>query len=354
MVMVIRLTTFAWNVHDGMKDEKDVIPLLRSSVVKEFPSLLEFYGFCTFFVTFIAGPALDMNDYRSFIRRTGAFASIPSRTMPTLRVLGLGGFCCAMYVVLSDMFSYEYCTTTEFVEMYSFWQRFLYIQAAGFATRIKYYGVFKVSEAACNLVGIGYTGANVWDRAQGVKVIGVELAENFKQLFDSWNIKTALWLRNCVYVRMVKPGEKPGTVVTFATFMVSALWHGFHPGYYMTFALGGIFPVIGRAARQYWRPLFLEPSVLAPYKWVYDATGTLFVWMCLNGSVAPFIVWYFADGVAAWRAVGWYPLIFCVGGHLLLNVSGGGKWMRRHVGKMVGAAELPRRKSVVVEKEKES
>lgn len=46
-----------------------------------------------------------------------------------------------------------------------------------------------------------------------------------------------------VYERVPK---KHGTILTFA---LSALWHGFYPGYYLTFATGAIFVTAARKVK---------------------------------------------------------------------------------------------------------
>lgn len=46
-----------------------------------------------------------------------------------------------------------------------------------------------------------------------------------------------------VYERVPK---KHGTVLTFA---LSALWHGFYPGYYLTFATGALIVMAARKVR---------------------------------------------------------------------------------------------------------
>lgn len=51
---------------------------------------------------------------------------------------------------------------------------------------------------------------------------------------------TNSWLRSVVYERVPK---KYGTVLTFA---LSALWHGFYPGYYLTFGTGALIVMAAR------------------------------------------------------------------------------------------------------------
>jgi len=53
-----------------------------------------------------------------------------------------------------------------------------------------------------------------------------------KSVIDNWNINTASWLKNSVYIRTVKNGGKPGPFSVIATYTVSAIWHGFYGGYY--------------------------------------------------------------------------------------------------------------------------
>lgn len=82
--------------------------------------------------------------------------------------------------------------------------------------------------AAIN-TGLGFTGYNeegrtLWDGAANVRVLNIEFAENFKMLLDSWNMKTNVWLRECVYKRITKKGEKPGFKSSMMTFTVSAIW----------------------------------------------------------------------------------------------------------------------------------
>ncbi|KAJ3240102.1 lysophospholipid acyltransferase [Chytriomyces hyalinus] len=358
MMMVIRLTTFAWYVHDGTLDKKDVLPELQPLSIKEFPNVLEYFGYTFFFASFITGPALDFNSYRSFIRREAPFDKIPSRVGPVLTTFTVGVLSAVTHVVLTQSYSYEYVATTEFYETLPLWKRLLYVQVSGISARTKYYAIFQLTQSASNLIGIGYTSPSptnsnvgIWRRAQNVSILDVEFAENFKQLFGAWNMKTALWLRNCVYLRMVPFGKKPGPVVTFCTFMVSALWHGFYPGYYFTFALGALFPILARSMRKYFRPLFVDPgSKIKQFKWVYDFLGWFFCWTSLNCIVAPFIVWEFRKSLAAYHHVGYYAIIWLAIGFVVVDFLGVGKWVRIHGGKWVGI-DPPHRQKTHTKKE---
>ena len=52
----------------------------------------------------------------------------------------------------------------------------------------------------------------------------IEFAPNFKVLLDAWNVKTNVWLRECVYKRVTPKGKKPGFASSMITFFTSAFW----------------------------------------------------------------------------------------------------------------------------------
>ncbi|KAJ3113792.1 lysophospholipid acyltransferase [Physocladia obscura] len=352
MVLVIKLTSFAWNVYDGSKPDKDVLPELRSKSIKKFPDILEFFGFVFFFASFLVGPAFDFNDYREYSNCVGVFsvqkttdgksAKRQSRVVPTLRAFLGGVFWMGIFIKFSKQFSYDFCATTEFATEWPYWKRFSFLQAAGIIARSKFYTAWLLSEGACNLVGIGYsgidptTGEESWARARNVSILGFELAENPKVMIDAWNIRTGAWLKNCIYLRMVKAGEKPGALVTIATFLVSALWHGFHLGYYLTFTVGALYSMVGRTLRRVVRPIFVAPSKFARYKPIYNFLGWFTTWTCINFIAAPFALWSLEKSLSAWSAVGWYALVEIFGVYLVMDIFGGAKVVKKF-GLSVGA-----------------
>jgi len=123
----------------------------------------------------------------------------------------------------------------------------------GVAVRMKYYGVWSLTEGACILSGIGYKGVNPktgradWDRLCNVKPLEIELAQNTRAYLGFWNINTNNWLRNYMYLRVTPRGKKPGFRASMATFVTSAFWHGFEPGYYMTFVLASFLQTIAKS-----------------------------------------------------------------------------------------------------------
>lgn len=60
------------------------------------------------------------------------------------------------------------------------------------------------------------------------------MGRNLRESIEAWNMGTNRWLRMIVYERV----NKYSTILTYA---LSAVWHGFYPGYYLTFASGALF-----------------------------------------------------------------------------------------------------------------
>lgn len=68
----------------------------------------------------------------------------------------------------------------------------------------------------------GLTNIRLWD---------LEFCTNPAKLLAGWNIFTQRWLKKLVYEPLVSEGWSR-SIAVFATFLVSAFWHGFYPGYY--------------------------------------------------------------------------------------------------------------------------
>jgi hypothetical protein len=61
-----------------------------------------------------------------------------------------------------------------------------------------------------------------------------------KTIFENWNIQTQIWLRRICYDRLTNNYKLVGV------FVLSAVWHGFYSGYYMTAALAALAVYAGR------------------------------------------------------------------------------------------------------------
>ena len=228
-----------------------------------------------------------------------------------------------------------------------------------------------LTEGASILTGLGFTGYGpsgvpTWNGAANVEVWKIEVPENFKMLIDSWNIKTNVWLRECVYKRVTPKGKKAGFKSSMLTYLTSAIWvcpnlwhdvnahcavrfslqHGISAGYYFTFLLGGFVTTVARLARSTFRPL-LCPVVSEPtghksadgrnarssqppaglLKTAYDVVGTICTVLMVNFIATPFILLHTSDSIEAWRRLCWYGLWMILGA-MVFFYSGGTAWLK--------------------------
>jgi len=177
-----------------------------------------------------------------------------------------------------------------------------------------------------------------------------------------------VWLRDCIYKRLVKKGRKPGTMESMATFLTSAVWvsvlpqfrdmvdideHGFDAGYYsrsshvmaltsVAFIMAGVLTSLGRQMRHSVRPYFLPPSTSPPSapnslpKWpypntakrAYDVAGWIMVQTNLNYIASAFVLLSLKDCVRAWHRMGWYtPVLVTIA--MVFFQSGGRRALRK-------------------------
>ena len=211
-----------------------------------------------FFPSLFAGPAFDYVDYQRWIEtsmfelppgtdpaqapRSRKKRKIPRSGTPAAikAVKGLGWI--LLFIKFSSWYNNDLVLGERFLK-YPFLHRIWILQMLCITARLKYYGVWTLTEGACILSGLGYkgidpkTGRVDWSRLQNVNAMGVEMAQNSRAFLGNWNINTNNWLRNYVYLRVTPKGKKPGFRASLATFTTSALWHGFYPGYYLAFVL---------------------------------------------------------------------------------------------------------------------
>ncbi|OSC98692.1 MBOAT-domain-containing protein [Trametes coccinea BRFM310] len=355
MVLTMKLTTFAWNVYDGRRPAEECDKWQTQQRVVDHPSLLEFCGFAFYFPGFLVGPYLTFNEYRALVSgslykaaekaeeaESIAFDPMPHRLVPrgrkrvAFRKMIVGLIFLGIYVTFYPEANYHLTIEDEF-EAKRLTARIIFLQFCGFFERVKYYAIWTLTEGASIQTGLGFTGytksgGTRWEGAANVDIWNIEFAPNLKVLLDSWNMKTNIWLRECVYKRVTPKGKKPGFRSSLATFATSAFWHGIAPGYYLSFFFFAFVQVAARQARSYLRPLVL-PATYVPsrdaapppqttLKQLYDYLGIIFTVAITNYGTLPFMLLTIDDSFVAWNNVAWYGH-FVIGGALVFFYCGG-------------------------------
>lgn len=95
----------------------------------------------------------------------------------------------------------------------SFPHRFIYFNLVGIIARMRFHAFWYMVESSYIASGMGYDPiAGNYDASANVRIMSTELAPSFKIFFDNWNMGTNKWLRECIYKRFTKAGERPGLV----------------------------------------------------------------------------------------------------------------------------------------------
>jgi hypothetical protein len=95
---------------------------------------------------------------------------------------------------------------------------------------------------ASGLAFSGYdekTGKPMFNKARNVGIRGLLFTDKVKNWLACWNTSVHEWLKNYVFMRCLPsdPAKRgQGTVkASFIAFFVSAIWHGFYPGFFAFF-----------------------------------------------------------------------------------------------------------------------
>jgi lysophospholipid acyltransferase len=124
--------------------------------------------------------------------------------------------------------------------------------------------------------GLSYNGTDEegnprFDRIKSVVLWNLETSYKVKDFLANWNISVHNWLKYYVYLRML-PNDKRGINLRAAmlTFVVSAIWHGFYPGFLHFFVGAGLLDYHCK----------LCSLVIAPkFRWVPDWLQIVVCWI---------------------------------------------------------------------------
>jgi hypothetical protein len=307
MLLLIKLTSFGFNYYDGAvqastkikeTDKPAVVKMKQTRArfaVQTMPSLLQYFGFVYGFTTFIAGPAFEYREYLDSVEGSKFVFKgqrrVPSCFLAALKKSCIGVFFMALLALYGSFANLPVILGLD--EPLSVkWGRIL---LALFLTRGKYYAAWKLAEGATIISGAGFEGfdeqgnSKGWNGVSNIDILGFEFGESVRDLSRSWNKGTQAWLERYVYSRT---GNS-----LIATYLCSAVWHGFYPGYYLFFLTIPLATAVNRLSRKHIRPLFLrsEKDVSAtsgsgPLKPLYDVMGMLCTALMINYLAVSFVV----------------------------------------------------------------
>lgn len=157
MVMVIKLTSFAYDLWDESKSTS------KESTSKSI-DLLDFLSFLFFIPGVLAGPAMTYKEYKAFMDHT-MFSGVDmfdkdllqQRTLITRKKILHGYLFMLIYLIGRKIIKLPFFFGSYFASL-PFLYKLLIIHVNGFIERCKYYFVWTLAEASLISVGIGFNG----------------------------------------------------------------------------------------------------------------------------------------------------------------------------------------------------
>jgi len=184
---------------------------------------------------------------------------------------------------------------TEWLSTQSPFYIYPFVILAAFFTRPQYYFGFMVAEGAAIISGLGYNGNDAegkakWNAACGIDVWSFETANSYSMASNAWNMQTSVWLKRYIYFRAPR-----GNIAMFSTYVVSAFWHGFYPGYYIFFVS------IAIVTTQVYRRilLYVSPVLAKLPPFLYNAISVVATVGTMNYFVVSFLI---LDAQLTWNA----------------------------------------------------
>lgn len=237
-MMVLRLIALGFDILDGVKPCGTLSKDQTEAALSEVPSLLEMYGFAFMTPAFLVGPIFGFKRYQQFIR--GEFDDKSGFLKPSLSSFIYG----SLYILLMQLGASSLPMAffiTPCLRCSSLITKVIYVALLGKLFICKYTGIWLLSESALIAFGIAYgpTDEGVMSDWAGCRNVNIRLLDldgvRLNNYIQSLNIQTNKWASNYIYKRLKFLGCKALSFMITTTFL--AVWHGFHSGYYLTFAL---------------------------------------------------------------------------------------------------------------------
>eukprot|EP00731_Ephydatia_muelleri_P010972 Em0005g1558a len=304
MVMVQRVSLTAFALNDGIaRADSD-----NEQKLTEVPSLLEYWSYNYNFHTFLAGPACTMKEYLNFVDGSNFTTKTSNRNGSDVKYPVLGRLSEAVVcVVLHQVISAQYPIDSILKPDYSLPTRILLAHIIMFHVRSRYYFVWLLVESINNFIGLGFGGYDkegkpVWDVCKNVKPWDVEFGTNFRSVITGWNVTTSLWLRRICYNRVSYGWISP----ILASWVLSAVWHGFYPGYYFCFLSGAIMQAASVNMR---RLLWNHFQTSETWRRIYDVATWATSHTLLNYGAMCFVLLSVEKCWKLWKFYYFFPLI---------------------------------------------
>ncbi len=180
--------------------------------------------------------------------REGHYKSVPSTLKPGLIRFANACMCIVTGSILAQFVDEKFMLTDEFIQGYSIPEKLLYQFVTVKLTMQTYLVGWCLMECGPIAAGLSFNGYDEetkeakHDRVQSCVIWKLETSYRIKDFLANWNISAHMWLKYYIFLRML-PNDKKGSgqaAAALTTFVISAIWHGFYPGFFVFFIGAGL------------------------------------------------------------------------------------------------------------------
>ncbi|KAM4703517.1 lysophospholipid acyltransferase 7-like [Rhinophrynus dorsalis] len=325
LLLTLKLVSLANEVQEFCRVKKqEVSSFSKPSVIGVIPNIpklseIFYYSYC--YIGLMTGPFYRYKTYHDWLHQIDS-VSIPTWKPMVSRLKPVPIFG-VLFFIISHYFPLEYVKTDEFYDC-SFLYRLFYMVPIFFVFRMRFYLAWIFAECGCMAAAFGAYPVAAKSRpgggptveyaplernAEGAKVdleydyetiknidcYGTDFCVKVKDGMRYWNMSVQWWLAQYIY--------KNAPVKSFVfgnawTMLVSAYWHGIHPGYYLSFLTIPLC-LASEGAMEAGVRRNLSDSGKMVFDWVHwFLKMRAYDYMCMG-----FVLLTFSDTVRYWRSI---------------------------------------------------
>ncbi|XP_072021301.1 lysophospholipid acyltransferase 1-like [Amphiura filiformis] len=321
MILTMKLSSLSWSIHDGCaRDEDKLTDQQKKMIVRKVPNPLEFYSFIFNVPGLLVGPVCYFTHYTEFIDGTNFMHSVknekgeevmvykePSSVRAVTGKLLFTVMSALVLMLVVPRFPIWGNVDDDFINNGSFLYKIGFLMVSIEVAKSKYFFAWVWADAINNAAGIGFNGYDKhgkpkWDGVTNIRIWNFETATSLKVLVDNWNVTGSTWLRHVCYDRV--PFQKQ-----LITFVLSAVWHGFYMGYFITFLSASLFVTAAKKVRINLRHHFQSSVGLSRF---YDVLTWACTHLCLAYFIAPFTFLRWDPCIKYFNSLYWFLHILAI------------------------------------------
>lgn len=325
LLLTLKLVSLANEVQEFCQHKKqDVTSFSKPSainVIPKIPSLLEMFLYSYCYIGLMTGPFYRYRTYNDWLHQIDS-TSIPS-WKPLVTRLKVAPIYGVMFLIVSSYFPLDYVKNDEFYDR-AFLYRLFYMVPIFFVFRMRFYVAWIFAECGCIAAAFGAYPVAAKSRsgggptveyavlernAEGEKVEiaydyetvknidcrGADFCVKVKDGMRYWNMSVQWWLAQYIYKNAPIRSFVAGNAWTM---LISAYWHGIHPGYYLSFLTIPLC-LAAEGAMEAGLRRHLSDSGKMIFDWIHwFLKMRAYDYMCMG-----FVLLTFSDTVRYWRSI---------------------------------------------------